>query len=99
MDELTPKEREAFHAYMRDLEEQSRQALGGDEAGLLRDEQIEVAFEAALRFRPRPADVAVVKMLGGTVEVLAEYVWDHWLGEPTSPTPEALAERMREVLH
>jgi hypothetical protein len=41
---------------------------------------------------PREADMQVMLTLGTTPDAVANYIWDHWLGEPESPTYE-------EVLH
>ncbi len=50
------------------------------------DEQVRKAFVAIVGVEPRQADLQVVALLGGDVEALTEYIWDHWLGEPDSPT-------------
>ena len=51
-------------------------------------DQIEQAFEACVGMPPRIADVLVIEMMGESAEALAEYVWDHWFGEPDEPTYE-----------
>lgn len=53
---------------------------------MLTPEQIDRVFVALLATNARQADVQTVQMLGGTPEVLAEYIWDHWLAEPEEPT-------------
>lgn len=67
------------------------------DTGTLTDGQIGAAFQALLGIEPREADVAVVRMLGGTVEVLAEFLWDHWMGEPETPTLEQVKTRVEAV--
>jgi len=52
-------------------------------------DQIRQAF-TRVGITPRNADVEVVLQLGGTKEALAEYVWDHWMGEPDHPTVEQI---------
>lgn len=52
---------------------------------ILTDEQIREAFARVVGMQARAADVQVVQTLGGTVDVLAEYIWDHWMGEPEHP--------------
>lgn len=53
-----------------------------DLSGSLTEDQIREGFRAVLGMEPREADVSVVSSLGGTRAVLADYLWDHWLGEP-----------------
>ncbi len=45
-------------------------------------DQISEVFNRLLGINPRQADVQMIAILGGTREVLADYLWDHWLGEP-----------------
>ncbi len=59
---------------------------GGEGEVPLTDEQIDLAFEHVLGIKPREGDRQVVRMLGGTANVLADYIWDHWLGEPETAT-------------
>lgn len=64
----------------------------------LTDEQIERAFVSVLGMQPRTADIAVVQMLGGTPEALAEYIWDHWLGEPDRPKQKDIESVILEAM-
>jgi hypothetical protein len=64
----------------------------------LSEEQIERVFVALIGMPPRPADVQMVATLGGTTESLAEYIWDHWLGEPEYPTAADVEAEIRETL-
>lgn len=64
----------------------------------LTDKQIAKAFEAIVGMPPRGADVAVMKSMGAGIETLAEYIWDHWMGEPDEPTQDQVEEEIRKVL-
>lgn len=46
-------------------------------------------------FAPRQADLRVIEAMGGTKEVLTEYLWDHLMGEPESPTVEEVGEMVQ----
>ena len=52
------------------------------------DEQIKQVFNHFFELDPRQADLSVIEMLGMTDSALAEYIWDHWMGEPDEPTME-----------
>ena len=57
--------------------------------GRLTDQQITNVFAALLGIAPRAADLAVLRVMkpdGVTVKALAEYLWDHRMGEPDEPT-------------
>lgn len=54
----------------------------------LSPEQIRRIWPPLLAYEAREADIAVINMTGGTVEAAATYIWDHWLGEPETPTVE-----------
>jgi hypothetical protein len=44
--------------------------------------------ETQLEHAPRVADVLVGKTMPGggwTMDTLASYIWDHWMGEPADP--------------
>lgn len=66
--------------------------------GRLTREQIAKAFVAIIGRQPREADYAVIEMMGATPDVLAEYLWDHWMGEPDEPTEDAVLDTINEVL-
>ena len=64
---------------------------------ILSTEQIEAAFVVILGVPPRAADVATLRLLYGEVTDadVAEYIWDHRLGEPNDVTPDQLVGRIR----
>lgn len=64
----------------------------------LTDEQIKLCFIAALGMEPRRADVEIVKMTGGDVTATAEYIWDHWMGEPKEPSVVAVTAHLMNML-
>ena len=59
-----------------------------DISGTISEDQVGDAFRKILGMEPRSADVSVVMTLGGTRAALAEYIWDHWFGEPDHPSLE-----------
>lgn len=61
---------------------------------ILTDEQVNTAFLALVGLEARTADLQVVDMMGGTPEACAEYLWDHFMGEPDVPTVEDLTKRI-----
>jgi hypothetical protein len=75
---------------------------GGEPDLPLLEDEVRMLFIAA-GWEPRSCDVAVVMQMGGTIKALAEYLWDHILGEPHSPSPgrivreaTALVRRLRD---
>lgn len=60
----------------------------------LTDKELEIAFVMTVGIAPRGADVAVLDTLGRDAGSVAEYLWDHWLGEPDSPTADELKVRI-----
>lgn len=64
----------------------------------LTSEQINKAFIAIVGIPARAADIGVVEMLGATDSVLAEYLWDHWMGEPDSPTVTQIRRAVKEAI-
>lgn len=61
---------------------------------ILTDEQVNLAFIALVGLEARTADLQVVDMMGGTPTACAEYLWDHFMGEPDEPTVEQLAQKI-----
>lgn len=57
----------------------------------LSGDEIDVAFQVMTGISARSADVQAVQLLGSNTASLAEYVWDHILGEPESIDPGGLA--------
>jgi hypothetical protein len=67
----------------------------------LTDQQVIAVFEALLGCPPRAADLAVLRLLnpsGLTVEDLAGYIHDHWLGSPDEPTIEQVEAAVHACL-
>jgi hypothetical protein len=49
-------------------------------------QQVTRVFQLLFGCPPRTADLEIVsKVLGGTVDALADYLWDHIFGEPADP--------------
>jgi hypothetical protein len=65
---------------------------------VLAGDQITDVFDIVIGVQARHADVQVVQTLGGTPEVLAEYIWDHWLSEPDEPTQQQVLVAVNYVL-
>ena len=55
------------------------------EARPITKHDVKFVFLVGFGFEPREADIQVLDMLGLTSQTLAEYIWDHWLGEPEEP--------------
>jgi len=55
--------------------------------GPMSPEAIGDAFLQCVGYPPRTADLQVLEMLGKDPETVADYIWDHHMGEP-----EGLAE-------
>lgn len=66
---------------------------------ILTREQMVTAFEAVLEIPPRGTDVDFLYTIGCTVNFLADYIWDQWLGEPESPTVEDIEEIIKTTLN
>lgn len=45
-----------------------------------------IAVFALAGYAPREADLAVLERLGATIENVADYCWDHLMGEPRTPS-------------
>ena len=43
-------------------------------------------FKLIFGVPPRAADLEIIAALGGTVDAVADYIWDHHLGEPDVPS-------------
>lgn len=68
------------------------------EPRLLDDDEIRLAFRAVLGVLPREADIRMCALLGRTDEVVADYIWDHMMGEPeTIPQGDVLREVRKAV--
>lgn len=63
---------------------------------MLTNEQIVTTY-AMLAINARPVDVEMVLALGGTEQAMAEYIWDHLLGEPDSPTEGQILDVIKLV--
>lgn len=68
----------------------------------LTDEQITLVFDQLLGVPVRAADIQVVRMLAepdrDDRDILAEYIWDHWMGEPDSIDIEGVRALIDKVL-
>jgi hypothetical protein len=64
----------------------------------LSDTRIAAVFNALLGMSPRQVDIQVVPLMGATPHSVAEYIWDHWLGEPEEPTVEYLEREIDRIL-
>lgn len=53
------------------------------------------AFVALLGYPPREADHILLRKLGSTPGAVAEYIWDHHLGEPADPSREMVLAAVR----
>lgn len=58
--------------------------------GDMTPDAIGAAFLAVYGGPPRSADLAVLEMTGKGASEVAEYIWDHMLGEPEQPTQRAV---------
>lgn len=63
----------------------------------LTTKEIMAAFHA-MHIVPRDSDLELMGFLGATSHTVAEYIWDHWLGEPESPSVDDVHHRISEVL-
>lgn len=63
---------------------------------VLTDGQIVAAFEHWIGRGPRLADLAVCNILGRSPGSVAEFLWDHLMGEPVQPTPQAIQKWLLE---
>jgi hypothetical protein len=57
---------------------------------VMTDAQIIAAFEKWAGRAPRRADLAVCNILGRSPDSVAEFIWDHCLGEPLVPSIAAI---------
>ena len=58
----------------------------------LTDAQLDAAFVAVLGGPMRKTDLAAIEVVGRTPRAVAEYIWDHWMGEPEIPTVDELTD-------
>jgi hypothetical protein len=65
-----------------------------DRASALTEAGIGVAFQALTGLQARSADVRAVQLLGADTATLAEYVWDHVMGEPDEVSPAELQRHL-----
>lgn len=68
------------------------------------EELMNVVWNNALGMSPRAADVSVVQVLVEStqqsldrIDVIADLLWDHWMGEPEDPSLETVTKYIREV--
>lgn len=65
------------------------------------DHQIFEAFSTLLGYAARTADLAILRQLnpgGVTVKSLAEYIWDHHMGEPDEHTLEEVGHEILQLM-
>lgn len=68
-------------------------------AGKMTEDQQRAVFKFMMNQEWRAADVGVMQIQGNTVEQFAEYVWDHWMGEPENPTVEQVQKLALDFLN
>jgi hypothetical protein len=68
----------------------------GDHASALTASEIGVAFGALTGRQARSADVRAVQLLGADTAIVAEYVWDHVMGEPDDVNPTELQRHLEQ---
>lgn len=64
----------------------------------LSHDQITLIFETIFSMRPRAADLAMLDLLGRDPDTVADYIWDHMLGEPDSPTRDEVLARIQTLI-
>jgi hypothetical protein len=64
----------------------------------LSDTQIAPVFKVLLGMSPREVDIQVLRLMGATPHNVAEYIWDHWLGEPNEPTVQCIEQEIERIL-
>ena len=64
----------------------------------LSHDQITFVFEAILGMLPRAADLALLDLLGCDTDTVADYIWDHMLGEPDSPTRDDVLAQIQTLI-
>jgi hypothetical protein len=60
--------------------------------------QIAAVFDVLLGMSPREVDIQVLRLMGARPDSVAEYIWDHWLGEPDEPTVECIEQEIDRIL-
>lgn len=65
----------------------------------LTDRQIDQAFRAVLGVPARSADIAVLRAMGtATPGEVGEYIWDHHMGEPDTPTEDQVVRAVEQAV-
>lgn len=80
------------------MEQNRRVRVAVDERLAIDGDDVNKVFRSLLGHPAREADKQVVETMGGTVGVLADYLWDHWLGEPSHPTRKEVRSKVVQVL-
>lgn len=62
------------------------------------DADITKVFKEVTGMVPRLCDLHVVHLSGGTREALADYLWDHWLGEPEEFDADTMREKVIDTI-
>lgn len=65
------------------------------------ESDIVIVFEHLFGFPPRACDLAMLDALhptGATVAELSEFIWDHYLCEPDSPSLDEVIAAVEQML-
>lgn len=65
---------------------------------VLTDDEIRAVLQAATGYEPRLCDVAIIRTMGGTADATADLIWDHWFGEPRTPSRAKVLRAVRGVV-
>lgn len=65
---------------------------------VLSEHEIKKAFMFVVGIVPREADMALLMQFGSTPQDVAEYLWDHWMGEPDEPTVEEVEGMINQII-
>jgi hypothetical protein len=69
-----------------------------DDPNQLSDDDIDRVFVALFGFPARSADKMILQQMGRDRDTLANFVWDHWLGEPDEPSEQRVRQDIEEIL-
>lgn len=61
-------------------------------------EQVAKAFAEVVGMKPREADYRMLEHLKAGPKETAEYLWDHYMGEPRVPSLETVEKEVEEAL-
>lgn len=69
-----------------------------DERLTIDSTSVDLVFKSMLGHPAREADKAAVNAMGGTIGALADFMWDHWMGEPGHPTRKEVRAQVVKTL-